>query len=176
MKRNKNVILFFIVIFLFIIIEKNVLASEIDLKAESNYENFSNYVNIQVSSNVEMEKIYLFRKNNNGRYTIFKLINAHDDKKVDCRISFDKLSKTNDTEIKVLVVNKDKTNAEKTTIKASYENARAIEYEEGKPLVKFVNVENEELRKDLEKVKNIDISISHIKENAVGVAVAEIED
>lgn len=111
MKRNKNVILFFIVIFLFIIIEKNVLASEIDLKTESNYEN---YVNIQVSSNVEMEKIYLFRKNNNGRYTIFKLINAHDDKKVDCRISFDKLSKTTDTDIKVLVVNKDKTNAEKT--------------------------------------------------------------
>ena len=114
MKRNKYVILTFIFIFLFIIIEKNVLASEIDLKAESNYENFSNYVNIQVSSNVEMEKIYIYRKNNNERYTIFKLINAHNEKKVDCRISFDKLSKTNDTEIKVLVVNKDKTNAEKT--------------------------------------------------------------
>ena len=58
----------------------------------------------------------------------------------------------------------------------NWKNMEITNDEEGKPLVKFVNVENEELRKDLEKVKNIDISISHIKENAVGVAVAEIED
>ena len=58
----------------------------------------------------------------------------------------------------------------------TWKNMEITNDEEGKPLVRFVNLENEQLRKDLEKVKNIDISISHIKENAVGVAVAEIED
>ena len=58
----------------------------------------------------------------------------------------------------------------------NWKNMEIINDEDGKPLAKFVNIENEELRKNLDKVKNIDISISHIKENAVGVAVAEIED
>ena len=112
MKKNKNVrLIIFILIFCFIVIEKNVLASEVDLKTTSNTEN---YANLQVSSDVEMEKIYLYRKNNNERYTIFKLVNAHEEKKIDCRISLDKLSKTNDTDIKVIVVNKDNTTVEKT--------------------------------------------------------------
>ena len=73
MKKNKNVrLIIFILIFCFIVIEKNVLASEVDLKTTSNTEN---YANLQVSSDVEMEKIYLYRKNNNERYTIFKLVN-----------------------------------------------------------------------------------------------------
>ena len=58
----------------------------------------------------------------------------------------------------------------------TWTNMEITNDEEGKPIVKFVNIDNEELKKSLDKVKNIDISISHIKENAVGVAVAEIEE
>ena len=58
----------------------------------------------------------------------------------------------------------------------TWKNMEIINNEEGKPLVRFVNIEDDNLKRNLDRIKNIDVSISHIKENAVGVAVAEIED
>jgi len=58
----------------------------------------------------------------------------------------------------------------------TWKNMEITNDKEGKPKVSFVNLDSEELKANLEKIKNIDISISHIKENAVGAAVAEIEE
>ena len=112
MKRIKNIFLILIIMFLFISIKSNVFASEIKLNVEETKERF---INLKVNSDTKLDKIYIYKKNSGGRYNIFKLINAHNQKDVDCRISIDKLSSTGDTDIKVIAIQEGNKSVEKTT-------------------------------------------------------------
>ena len=111
MRKKNRIILIFLFIFIIIAVEKKTLANEINLNIVNSNERF---VNVQVSSDIEMEKIYLYQKNSSERYTIFMLVNAQNEKNVNCRISIDKLSITEDTDIKVIATQKDNGSVEKT--------------------------------------------------------------
>ena len=111
MKRNRNIIFGLIIIFLLIAKEKSIFASEITLSSQENNESC---VNLKVNSDIGMEKIYLYKKNSDGRYTIFMLVNAQNKNEFDCRISMDKLSSSSDTEIKVVAIQDENNGGEKT--------------------------------------------------------------
>ena len=111
MKKNRNIIFGLIIIFLLIAEEKSIFASEITLISQENNERC---VNLKVNSDIGMEKIYLYKKNSDGRYTIFMLVNAQNKNEFDCRISMDKLSSASDTEIKVVAIQDENNGGEKT--------------------------------------------------------------